>query len=175
MIKYNRVVIRPIEREELTLIQRWYNDDEVMHWASGSRPNMMASLDYLNEVWYDEIYSDTTTKMMIEADGGISIGVIGYRNLNVQERRCRLSVFIGEKEFWGKGYGTDAINAYLRFLFNRWNLNRIEVDTWDGNDRAIKSYKKCGFKVEGVLRKARYVDGQYTKRGISRKLRLKLR
>ncbi len=161
MITCNNVVIRPIEKEELSLIQKWYNDDEVMYWASGSKPDMMVSMSYLEEVWYDEIYSDFSTRMMIETETGVPIGIIGYRNLNLQERRCRLSVFIGEKEYWGKGYGANAVKAFTRFLINRWNLNRVEADTWDGNVRAVKCYEKCGYKVEGRLRNAKYIDGQY--------------
>ncbi len=161
MIKFGEVVIRPIERSDLQLIQKWYNDDEVMYWGSGSKPDMMVSLDYLEEVWYEQIYSESATRMMIEIEDGSPIGVIGYRDFNVQERRCKLTIFIGENKYWGKGYGTDAVKAFLRFLFNRWNLNRVEVDTWHGNERALKCYEKCGFKLEGRLRKARFVDGQY--------------
>ena len=161
MIKLNKIIIRPIERSVLPIIHKWYNDDEVMLWGSGARPDMMYSLDYLEEVWYNEICSDSSTKMMVETNEGQSIGIIGYRNFNIQERRCRLSIIIGEKEFWGKGFGTDAIKAFIGFLFNRWNVNRVEVDTWDGNERALKCYEKCGFKVEGRLSEARFVNGKY--------------
>lgn len=161
MIKFGKVIIRPIEREELGLIQKWYNDDEVMYWGSGCKPDMMVSLDYLEQVWFDEAYADTNIRMMIQTDEGEPIGIIGYRNMNIQERRCKIIIFIGEKKYWGSGYGTDAMKAFLRFLFNRWNMHRVEIDTWDGNERAIKSYKKCGFIEEGRLREARFVDGQY--------------
>jgi len=162
MIISQKTLIRPIEREELSLIRKWYNDDEVMHWASGGRPGLEYSLDYLEEVWFEEIYSDANARMMIETrDEKKPIGIIGFREKNSQERRCKLIVFIGDKEYWGKGYGTDAVYAFLWFLFNRWNLNRVELDTFEGNERAIKCYEKCGFKIEGRLRKARFVDGEY--------------
>lgn len=161
MISLNKVLVRPIERSDLSLIQKWYNDDEVMLWGSGAKPDIMVSMDYLEEVWYDEIYSDSSTRMLIETKEGQPIGVIGYRNMNIQERRCRLSIFIGEKDFWGKGYGSDAVKAFIRFLFNRCNINRVEADTWDGNERALKCFEKCGFKIEGRLRKAKFVEGQY--------------
>lgn len=161
MIEFGKVIIRPVERDDLELIQKWYNDDEVMHWASGARPDMMVSMDFLEEVWFEESFTDYLVRMMIETKDGKPIGIIGFRGLDQQERRCRMLIFIGEKDFWGKGYGTDAIKGFLRFLFKRWNLNRVEADTWDGNQRAVEAYKKCGFKEEGRLRKARYVDGEY--------------
>ncbi|MGE5474844.1 MAG: GNAT family N-acetyltransferase [Ignavibacteriales bacterium] len=161
MIKSEKVVIRPAERNDLELIQKWYNDDEVMYWASGARPDMMVSMDFLEEVWLEKSFTDYSVRMMIETIEGNSIGIIGFRDLNQQERRCRMLIFIGEKDYWGKGYGTDAIKGFLKFLFKRWNLNRVEADTWEGNHRAVEAYKKCGFKEEGRLRKARYVDGEY--------------
>lgn len=161
MIESGKVKIRPVERDNLELIQKWYNDDEVMYWASGAKPDMMVSMDFLEDVWFAESFTDYSVRMMIETIEGTPVGIIGFRDLNQQERRCRMLIFIGEKDYWGKGYGTDAIKGFLAFLFKRWNLNRVEADTWDGNQRAVETYKKCGFKEEGRLRKARYVDGEY--------------
>ena len=60
-----------------------------------------------------------------------------------------------------KGYGTDTLHALLRFLFLKMNLNRVQLDTWSGNTRAIRAYEKCGFVLEGRLRQNEYIDGQY--------------
>ena len=68
---------------------------------------------------------------------------------------------IGNKTYWGKGYGTDALVTFLRFLFAQWNFHRISLDTWDENIRAIKAYQKVGFKLEGRQREARFVLGNY--------------
>ncbi|MGE5328994.1 MAG: GNAT family N-acetyltransferase [Deltaproteobacteria bacterium] len=161
MIEYGKVIIRPVERHDLELVKKWYNDDEVMYWASGAKPEMMVSMEYLEEVWYTEVFTDYSVRMIIETTEGHPIGIIGFRDLNQQERRCRMIIFIGENDYWGNGYGTDAIKGFIRYLFRRWNLNRVEADTWDGNERAIAVYKKCGFIEEGRLRRARYVDGEY--------------
>lgn len=161
MIISSKTIIRPIEKNELPLIKKWYNDDEIMHWGSGARPGLEYSLDFLEDIWYEEIHSDNNTRMMIETKDGESIGIIGFRDKNSQERRCKLIILIGEREYWNKGYGTDAIKGFLEYLFNRWNLNRVELDTWEGNERAIRCYQKCGFQIEGRLRKARFVNGHY--------------
>ena len=161
MIISDKTVIRPIEKNELPLIKKWYNDDEIMHWGSGSRPGLEYSLDFLEDIWYEEICSDSNTRMMIETKEGKAIGIIGFSDKNSQERRCKLIILIGEREYWNKGYGSDAIKSFLEYLFNRWNLNRVELDTWDGNERAIKCYQKCGFQIEGRFRKARFVNGKY--------------
>ena len=68
---------------------------------------------------------------------------------------------IGEKECWGRGYGTDALRTLVRFGFEEMNLNRIALDVYDFNERAIASYLKTGFAEEGRRRKDIYRDGRY--------------
>ncbi len=60
---------------------------------------------------------------------------------------------------WGKGYGTDAMRVILRYGFTELNLKRITLGVFGYNARAIRSYEKAGFTVEGRMRKALYRDG----------------
>ena len=68
---------------------------------------------------------------------------------------------IGDKDYWGKGYGTDTMKTLITFIFNNMNINKIRLSTFSFNERAIKSYKKCGFTVEGVLKNEIFKDGKY--------------
>jgi RimJ/RimL family protein N-acetyltransferase len=63
-----------------------------------------------------------------------------------------VGIGIGEADFRGKGYGTDAMKVMLRYAFEELNLHRVSLDVFDFNPRAIKSYEKCGFKYEGTMR-----------------------
>ncbi|MCJ7660780.1 MAG: GNAT family N-acetyltransferase [Anaerolineales bacterium] len=60
-----------------------------------------------------------------------------------------VGIGIGEREYWSKGYGTDAMNVILRFAFDELNLYRISLNVFEYNQRAIRSYEKVGFVVEG--------------------------
>ena len=72
---------------------------------------------------------------------------------------------IGDKSLWGKGYGTDAMRVVMRLAFDKMNLHRaVAAVCFDFNLRGIKSYEKCGFKREGVLRDDRFIDGDITTR-----------
>jgi RimJ/RimL family protein N-acetyltransferase len=82
--------------------------------------------------------------------------------MSPEERKARLGVMIGEKEYWSKGYGTDAMLTFLRFGFDEMNLNRIDLTVFDGNERAKACYRKCGFVEEGRLRQDRYSRGAYS-------------
>ena len=70
-------------------------------------------------------------------------------NVNHIFRKAELGIFVGEKEYWGKGYGTEATELLLDFAFNILNLNSIMLIVNSFNERAIKSYEKCGFKLIG--------------------------
>jgi RimJ/RimL family protein N-acetyltransferase len=63
-------------------------------------------------------------------------------------------ILIGEREYWGKGYGTDAMRVFMRYAFEEWNLHRLSLRVFGFNRRAIRSYEKCGFVHEGACRQA---------------------
>lgn len=69
---------------------------------------------------------------------------------------------IGIKEYLGNGYGIEAIKILQDFVFNRLNLNRLQLEVHDFNERAYRCYLKCGFKEEGRLREKSFVNGHYS-------------
>jgi RimJ/RimL family protein N-acetyltransferase len=76
-------------------------------------------------------------------------------------RKAELWMYLGDRDAWGKGYGTEVCVALCRFGFERLNLNRIHLYTPVYNQRAVALYEKVGFKTEGVLRQDVFQDGQY--------------
>lgn len=158
MLKEGKVSIRPLEESDAPLFYKWYNDQEVNLWASGAWPPItMLTKD---EIW-QTFFEGEEHRYVILTEAELPIGTIGFRNHNIPARSAELFIVIGEKEYWGKGYGTDALSALAGYLFLQWNLHRLELDTWDGNVRAIKAYQKMGFEIEGRLREARYIMGEY--------------
>lgn len=69
---------------------------------------------------------------------------------------------IGIKEYVGNGYSTEAIKTLQDFVFNRFNLNRLQLEVHDFNERAHRCYLKCGFKEEGRLREKNFINGRYS-------------
>jgi RimJ/RimL family protein N-acetyltransferase len=91
----------------------------------------------------------------IREDGGWkSIGACHFRDFDAVSRSVVIGFSIGEKSYWGKGYGSQALRVFVDLLFQRYNLHRIQLDTFEENRRAIRCYEKCGFVREGVLRQA---------------------
>jgi RimJ/RimL family protein N-acetyltransferase len=104
---------------------------------------------------YDNVFFAIDTK------DGRHIGSINFHQTQPENRKATLGIMIGEKDCWSQGYGTDAIVTLLRFGFDEMNLNRVDLTVFDGNDRGIACYRKCGFMEEGRLRQERYAGGRY--------------
>lgn len=89
--------------------------------------------------------------------------LIGYTilfALNYPHGDAELGIGLGERAYWGKGYGTDTVRVVLRYAFTELNLRRVTLGVFAYNARAIRAYEKAGFKVEGRLRQYLARDGQ---------------
>ncbi len=88
------------------------------------------------------------------------IGGIGLDGVKWPHGESFVGIGIGERELWGKGYGTDAMRVVLRYAFTELNLERVSLDVFAYNPRAIRSYEKLGFKYEGRVRNMLNRGGQ---------------
>ncbi|WP_407308826.1 GNAT family N-acetyltransferase [Desulfosporosinus sp. SB140] len=160
MLTGKRIKIRPLEEDDIDMLFQWSNDEEVNYWSSGAWPlNSLQTKEQLIEKFLDSPPDSYRYAILNENDS--LIGTIGFREINVPSRSATLFIVIGNKPYWGQGYGTDATITFVRFLFTQWNFHRISLDTWDENLRAIRAYEKVGFKIEGRQREARFVLGNY--------------
>lgn len=89
------------------------------------------------------------------------IGGCGIQNVNWLTRVATVGIMIGDEGYLGKGYGTDAMKVLMKFIFQDMNIRKIRLSTFSFNVRAQKSYEKCGFKVEGILKDEVFKDGKY--------------
>ncbi len=88
------------------------------------------------------------------------VGEIDLSGINWASGEAIVGIGIGDRNDWGKGYGTDAMRVILRFAFDELNLHRVFLNTFEYNPRAIRSYEKCGFKHEGRQRGVLNRDGR---------------
>lgn len=93
-------------------------------------------------------------------DGARDIGFVGLEGNIETHADAFVGIGIGETEFWGKGCGTEAMRLILQYAFCELNLHRVSLDVFEYNTRAIASYQKAGFKVEGRMRRAVLRNGR---------------
>ena len=102
---------------------------------------------------------DTYHFVICLREDGRPIGTIGLFDLSLLNGSAEFGISIGEKELWGHGLGTDAVEVLIDFGFGELRLERIELRVYDFNARARRSYEKVGFTLEGTERHA-HVPGR---------------
>jgi RimJ/RimL family protein N-acetyltransferase len=92
----------------------------------------------------------------------IHIGNVALQSINWINRSAELAIIIGEKDYHGKGIGTFAVKCMLYHAFMKMGLNRVWSGTSEKNIGMQKVFEKCGFEKEGVFRKAKFLNGEFT-------------
>lgn len=155
--KFVRLTVFDPERDSEPFA-RWNQDSEYQQLLS-SGPSTLWTPKQIKE-WtekhFDEMYSFTIRTR----EDGRAIGNLDLSGINWPAGDAWVGIGIGEREYWGKGYGTDAMNLILRFAFETLNLKRVSLTVFEYNERAVHSYEKCGFQSEGRLRQWMQRAGQ---------------
>lgn len=162
MIIGERVRLRGMEKEDLPVFVRWFNDPEVRRNLLIVQPLSMGQ----EEKWYADMLNRPVEEhpLCIEIKQGedwILIGNMGFMRIDQHDRSAEIGISIGEKQYWNKGYGTDAMRLMVGHGFENLNLHRIYLQVFETNPRGRRCYEKAGFSVDGRLREARFLEGEY--------------
>lgn len=103
-------------------------------------------------------------QLAIETADGVHIGWVDLKNIDLLNKHAELGIAIGEKSYWGKGFGMAAMRSMLEYGFSQMGLNKIWLRVEIDNVYAIKSYKNVGYIEEGILRKDRLRKGVFIDR-----------
>jgi len=161
MIIGENIIIRPMEMEDINFIHKWWNNGESLEY-SGLKYGFMLSRTALENLFKSQIestdmyLSDERMFIICKKDDMKAIGDISYRNWDKRNRSAEIGIEICNPDDRGKGYGKDAINIFIDFMFRHLNLNRIELTTAESNKLAQSLYYKLGFKLIGVIRDSYY-------------------
>ena len=129
----------------------WQTDPELARIDAVPRLTTTFSR-YLSDYAYSLRYPfPTRHPLAIETLDGKHIGNCVYYGVNEPRGEAELGIMIGDRDYWDKGYGTDAVAALVGYIFRQTNLNRIYLKTLDDNYRAQKCFKKCGFTPCGHM------------------------
>jgi RimJ/RimL family protein N-acetyltransferase len=159
ILQGERVRLRPVEEEDLPLCMRWLNDPEVRYWLSLSEAPELTMDD--EHAWYERTRgSEGDLVWAIETEEGQPLGTVGLHGIDQTHGKATLGIFLGEKERWSGGYGTEAIRQALRYAFGEMGLRRVDLQVDEDNARGIRCYEKCGFQREGLLRAFRLRLGE---------------
>jgi RimJ/RimL family protein N-acetyltransferase len=161
MWRGEKIILAPVQREYLPKYVEWLNDWEVSKFLA---PGIPFSLNIEDETkWFESHHNDDKNQIfaILAQPENVLIGNCGLHQLDWKNRGCVFGIVIGDKNYWSKGYGTDAARTLVRFAFEQLGMNRVELEVYAFNPRAIRTYEKAGFKRDGIRRQALYRDGTF--------------
>jgi RimJ/RimL family protein N-acetyltransferase len=137
----------------------WANDPALRELTGEVLPmSMKRATEFLENLHTEK---DRVWFSVVLTENDRLIGEAGLLRMFHPWRTTDLTLIIGEKDCWGKGYGTEAILLLLDYAFGFLNFHRVAVGVVGFNERALHFYKKVGFKKEGIQRDGYYYNHEY--------------
>jgi len=159
-LKGKQIYLRAIALSDATEeYVQWINDPEVTKGlVTGVYPSGIEELrDYIKSV-----ISDNNTIMMAVCDhDDVHIGNIKLDRFDHIAKTAELGLMIGNRNYWGKGIGSEMCELILKYAFKELNLRKVSLTVYGNNLAAIKLYQKLGFIIEGTLKKHVFAEGDY--------------
>jgi len=157
MFEGEKVRLRAVEEEDLSMIAGWRNSPGVRRY--------MFTQDLIAESrqkrWFAAVANDDTKRYyVVETDDG-PVGMVYIDDIDWRNRRAEWGIYIGEKGARRKGYASEAARLMLRYAFGYLNLNRIFARMLADNARGIEFHERLGFRRDGVLKDYIVRDGEY--------------
>ena len=161
LFESSRLKLRKMTLEDTELYHKWRNDLEVMHFTNPSLDvyPMETTKQFVDQVILGS--QNAKSYIIVEKENEKSIGVVSLINIDYKNRNAECIIDIGEKEYWGKGFGSEGLRLVLDYAFYEMNLHRVSLRVFSFNDRAIRMYKRIGFKEEGNSRQSLFRDGKW--------------
>ncbi|MEU4696715.1 GNAT family N-acetyltransferase [Nonomuraea dietziae] len=160
MLRGTRIRLRPMEPHEAETLWRWNSDPEVMRWMDEGYPETLAQTVARCEARDRNSYDNVLLGVESLEDGRL-IGLVRLSGAEPETGDAELDVYIGEKDCWGRGFGTEAVRLICRYGFDRMRLHRITLWVADANTGARRVYEKVGFVEEGRARESFRRDGKW--------------
>ena len=160
ILKGKKVILRPLSLKDAPRFCQWLADPEVTKFLAiydQPPPTLKEERGWVKK----HQRSKDSINLAIDAIGGKHIGSVSLMKIDKISRRAEFGIFIGDKEYWGQGCGTEACRLIVDYGFRKLKLNRIGLTLIAYNIRGQKSYQKVGFKIEGRARNHYFRDGYF--------------
>ena len=153
-IRGRKVVLREKRIEDAPDDYSWRTDEELAR-LDATRPLRMTFSEYERYTREElEFPNPWSRRYAIDTLEGKHIGNCMYYDIDVRRGEAELGIVVGEREYMGKGYGTDAVDSLLDHIFTTTDMNRVYLHTLEWNHRARKSFAKSGFRELRPVRRS---------------------
>jgi len=158
MLRGNTVDLTEFRESDREPMFRWVNDPETMRFNAPYAP-----LSWINHCkWFDAVNTspDRIVFAIRTANEDQLLGTIQLQDVHPVHRTAELTMRIGGEADRGKGFGTEAVKLLIDFAWCHLNLQRVWLQVFSTNKRAIRAYEKAGLEHEGTKRRAAWIDGK---------------
>lgn len=156
-----KVALGPMHKGIIPLMARWENDFSVAVLSGDPlRPIKRESIEARFEKNVQNEGGRDVRFLIYEKASLRPIGGAELRHIDPIMRTSEYGIMIGEKDCWGKGYGTETTILILDYAFTVLDLHNILLQTYSYNERAIRAYTRAGFRIIGRRREAARLGGQ---------------
>ncbi|MFH0976770.1 MAG: GNAT family protein [Spirochaetota bacterium] len=142
--------LSPMDINDAERFAVWLNDLEVTLYTKLAPQSLSIESEkgILSSLCKEHNYSiiDKLTNQLIG-----SCGLLDIDHIN---QTAEIGIIIGDKNFWNRGYGSEALHLLLNYAFKYLNLFNIMLRVYSANEKGINCYEKIGFKKIGERRKA---------------------
>ncbi|WP_404328199.1 GNAT family N-acetyltransferase [Mesobacillus maritimus] len=159
----NKVVLKAATTEDIDELYFWKYEEKgqaAKKWNGPYIPEEKISKEEYRIQWKQEIFPGIPGSLIIKS-GGKAIGYVGSYWVDQNTNWLETGIVIYDKNFWNGGYGTEAYQRWINYLFASTDIHRLGMSTWSGNIRMMKVAERIGMKEEARIRNARIVDGEY--------------
>jgi len=157
-IEGKKIYLSPMCIEDACKYTKWMNDFEVTDKINSSCNVITVESE---KVWIEKNSGIGNYQFaIVKQENDELIGNCSLHNLDFINQIGTVGIFIGEKENWGKGYGSETLELLIDYGFNHLNLNNIKLSVYSFNENAISCYKKVGFKEIGKRREAYFKNNK---------------
>ena len=153
-VEGEKVNLREKRIEDAPEDYAWRVDEELAR-LDATRPLRMSYADFQRFSQEEMGYpSPRSKRLAIDTHDGTHIGNIMYYDIDLRRKESELGIMIGDRDYWGKGYGTDSVDSLLGHIFVNTEITRVYLHTLEWNERARKSFAKSGFKEVKKVRRS---------------------
>lgn len=154
----NKLVLRDKREGDAKRDYKWKTDPEIARLDASFPIDLSFSQFQALHMDQPPFFTDFGSRTFaIDTLEGEHIGNCMYYNLDKRERSAELGIIIGESAYWNQGYGTEALNLFVKHLFEEMRLGIVYLHTLEWNIRARRAFEKCGFSASGIVNKNGYV------------------
>ena len=156
----NRVYLRAFEPDDYKTTITWRRDDQI--WSQLGGTKYFVSEAYEKDWIMNAIKDGKSIRLAVcLKENNLHIGNVYITDINTISRNGTSHVLIGNHDYWGKGYGTEAYKLLLNYAFNERGLHRIQAHVLESNIGSIKMHEKVGYHREGMLRESVFKNGRF--------------